>query len=145
METIVLFDEFEFPIIDGFEYLINDKIIKSDYLFINELNDDFSIYFEKEFPVFSIPKNSTSDYCFFELKRDKKNIKFFCPERQKNIDSSVWYFYVEILDENSEIHILPGQVRVVFEGLDTLQVKGIPKLIDVLEKVRIHSKFCNLI
>ena len=57
MEKIILFDEFEVPIIKGLEYLANEKIINSDYLFINESNDGFSMYFDKEFPVFNIPEN----------------------------------------------------------------------------------------
>lgn len=143
METIILFDEFEFPKIEGLEYLVNEKIRNSDYLFINELNDGFSMYFEKEFPVFDIPKNLKRNYCFFELKRGNKNIKFFCPERQTNLNSAVWYFYVEIIDDNGKIHTLPGQVRVIFNGVSMFQVKGVPKFIDVLEKVKIHNKFLS--
>ena len=37
--TIILFDKFEFPVIEGLEYLTNEKIINTDYLFINELNN----------------------------------------------------------------------------------------------------------
>lgn len=140
MKTIVLFDEFELPIIKGMEYLVNDKIISSDYLFINELNDGFSMYFEKDFPVFNIPQKSDRNYNLLELKRENKNIKFFCPEKLKSIDSAVWYFYVEIFDECGNIHILPGQVRVSFDGLNMFQAKGIPKLIDVLEKVKIYKE-----
>ena len=141
MNTIVLFDEFEFPKIKGFEYLTDDKPLNSDYMFINELNEGFSIYFEKDFPVFNIPKNSSRNYCFFELKRENKNIKFFCPERQKNINSSVWYFYLEIIDEKGKVHVLPGQVRVIFEGENMFQVKGVPKFIDVLENIKIYNKY----
>ena len=140
METIVLFDEFEFPKMKGFEYLVDDKQLNSDYMFINELNDDFSMYFEKEFPVFYIPKNTSRDYCLFELKRENKNIKFFCPEKQKNINSSVWYFYLEILDDNGKVHILPGQIRVIFDGENMLQVKGTTKFIKVLENIKIYHK-----
>lgn len=140
MEKIILFDEFEVPIIKGLEYLSNEKIINSDYLFINESNDGFSMYFDKEFPVFNIPENSERNYCLFELKRNNKNIKFFCPEKQKNINSAVWYFYLEMIDERGVVHTLPGQVRVIFDGISIFQVKGVPKLIDVLDKVKIHKK-----
>ena len=145
MNKIILFNEFEVPIINGLEYLSNDKFISNDYLFINELNDGFSMYFEKEFPVFNIPENTSREYCLFEIKRSNKNIKFFCPEKQKNIDSAVWYFYVEINDENGIIHILPGQVRVSFAGVSLFQAKGIPKFINVLENVQIHNNICSLI
>lgn len=142
--TIILFDKFEFPVIEGLEYLTNEKIINTDYLFINELNSGFSMYFDKEFPIFSIPKDSKRDYSFFELKREKKNIKFFCPERQNNIDSAVWYFYVEFIEEKGNSYILPGQVRVIFNGTSIFQAKGIPKFIDVLEKVKIHNEFLSV-
>ena len=62
METIVLFDEFEVPKIKGLEYLVNDSLVSSDYMFINELKDGFSMYFEKNFPIFNIHKNSSRDY-----------------------------------------------------------------------------------
>ena len=102
------------------------------------------MYFDKEFPIFSIPKDSKRDYSFFELKREKKNIKFFCPERQNNIDSAVWYFYVEFIEEKGNSYILPGQVRVIFNGTSIFQAKGIPKFIDVLEKVKIHNEFLSV-
>ena len=58
MKTIVLFDEFELPIIKGMEYLVNDKIISSDYLFINELND-----FHKITNYIFLPKIFRKNYC----------------------------------------------------------------------------------
>ena len=144
METIVLFDEFEFPIIKGLEYLKNDKIVSSDYLFINELNDGFSMYFEKDFPIFNVPQNLSRNYALIELKRENKNIKFFCPEKQKNSDSAVWYFYVEIVDDNCITHILPGQVRVTHNRICNYKINGIPRFVDILEKVKIHSNIYHL-
>lgn len=140
MKTIVLFDEFELPIIKGMEYLGTNKNFNSDYLFINEASDEFSMYFEKDFPIFNIPQNLNRNYSLFEIRKDNKNIKFFCPEKQKSVDFAVWYFYVEILDELGKTHILPGQIRVSFEGFDMLQAKGIPKFIGVLEKIKIYNK-----
>lgn len=138
MERNILFDKYEFPIIKGLDYLINKEDIKSDYLFINEEHDSFSMHFEKGFPVFKIPKNLERNYCFFELKRQNRIIKFFCPEKQKNLDSVIWYFYVELIDELGQTHILPGQVRVEYEETYNLQLKGIPKFIEILEKVKLH-------
>jgi hypothetical protein len=136
----ILFDKFEFPVIKGLKYLSNDKNPSSDYLFINEVNDDFSMHFEKDFPIFTVPENLERNYCLFELKRTDKIIKFFCPEKQRNIDSAVWYFYVKFIDLDGSTHTLPGQVRVAFKGVNAFEVKGIPKFIEVLDKVKIQNQ-----
>jgi hypothetical protein len=93
--------------------------------------------FEKDFPIFTVPKNSDRDYFLFEQKRKDRVIKFFCPEKHKNLDSAVWYFYIELLDENGEAHTLPGQVRVEFDGNNLRQSKGTPKFIEILEHIKL--------
>ena len=90
---------------------------------------------EKDFPIFTVPENSERDYCLFELKRPDRVIKFFCPERRKNLDTAVWYFYVELFDTDGEKYILPGQVRVAYDGETVRQAKGKLKFIEVLEKM----------
>ena len=141
MEKNILFDKYEFPIIKGLDYLINKEDVNSDYLFINEEHDNFSMHFEKGFPVFVIPEKLERNYLSFELKRENRIIKFFCPEKQKNINSVVWYFYVEFINELGSKHILPGQVRVECEETNNFQLKGIPKFIEILEKVKLHHKY----
>ena len=131
----ILFEDFEFPIINGLEYLINENLPETDFLLINEPSSDFSLMFEKDFPIFRIPENSERDYCLFELKRSDRVIKFFCPEKHKNLDTAVWYFYMELYDECGEAHTLPGQVRVEFDGNILRQAKGKPRFIEVLEQV----------
>lgn len=143
MESIILFNEFEFPKIKGLEYLINTNQLNSDYLFINDVNDFFSIHFEKDFPTFIIPKNSELNYSLFEFKKDNKKVKFFCPNRPKNINSTVWYFNIEIIDDD-ETHVLPGQICVILDKINMFQVKSIPKFIDILEKIKIYKKFNNI-
>lgn len=138
MEKNILFDMYEFPVIKGLDYLTNEDVLNSDYLFINEEHDNFSMHFEKDFPVFSIPENLERNYCFFELKRNNRTIKFFCPEKQKNLNTSVWYFYVELKDDVGKQHILPGQIRVVYENIQEFQIKSFPKFIEILEKVKLH-------
>ena len=133
----ILFEDFEFPIINGLEYLINENLPKTDFLLINEPSSDFSLMFEKDFPIFRIPENSERDYCLFELKRSDRVIKFFCPEKHKNLDTVVWYFYMELYDECGEAHTLPGQVRVEFDGNILRQVKGKPRFIEVLEQIKL--------
>ena len=138
-EKRILFDGFEFPIIKGLEYLINENVPETDFLLINEPSAIFSLMFEKDFPIFKVPESSERDYCLLELKRSDRVIKFFCPEKHKNLDSAVWYFYMELFDENGAVHALPGQVRVEFDGNTLRQVKGKPRFIEVLEQVKLAS------
>ena len=102
-EKQIHFGKFEFAKEKGLEYLVNENIPETDFLLINEPNESFSLMFEKDFPVFTVPQNSDRPYCLFELKRHDRVIKFFCPERHKNLDSVVWYFYVEVFDENGSL------------------------------------------
>ena len=138
-EKRIVFDGFEFPTIKGLEYLINENVPETDFLLINEPSTDFSLMFEKGFPIFKVPENTERDYCLFELKRSDRVIKFFCPEKHKNIDTAVWYFCMELYDERGEAHTLPGQVRVEFDGNVLRQVKGKPQFIEVLERVKLTS------
>ena len=138
-EKRILFGKFEFPVEKGFEYLLNENVPETDFLLINEPHDAFSLMFEKDFPIFKVPENSERDYCLFELKRSDRVIKFFCPEKHKNLDSAVWYFCMELFDESGEAHTLPGQVRVEFDGNVLRQSKGKPQFIEVLEQVKLTS------
>ena len=136
-EKRILFGKFEFPVERGFEYLINENIPETDFLCINEPHDTFSMMFEKDFPIFTVPENTQRDYLLFELKRSGRVIKFFCPEKHENLDSAVWYFCMELYDESGEAHTLPGQVRVEFDGDFIRQAKGKPKFIELLEGVKL--------
>ena len=135
----ILFGEFEFPVEKGFEYLINENVPETDFLLINEPHDTFSMTFEKDFPIFTVPKNSDRDYFLFEQKRKDRVIKFFCPEKHEKLDSAVWYFCMELYDESGEVHTLPGQVRVEFDGDILRQAKGKPKFIELLEGVKLAT------
>ena len=135
----ILFGEFEFPVEKGLEYLINENVPKTDFLLVNEPHDTFSMTFEKDFPIFTVPKNSDRDYFLFEQKRKDRVIKFFCPEKHENLDSAVWYFCMELYDERGEANTLPGQVRVEFDGNILRQTKGKPKFIELLEQVKLTT------
>ena len=135
----ILFGEFEFPVEKGLEYLINENVPETDFLLINEPHDTFSMTFEEDFPIFTVPKNSDRDYFLFEQKRKDRVIKFFCPENHENLDSAVWYFCMELYDERGEAHTLPGQVRVDFDGNILRQTKGKPKFIELLEGVKLAT------
>ena len=108
----ILFGNFEFPRVSGFEYLFDEKKPITDYLFVNEPHEKFSMYFENGFPIFEVPKNSDRSYCLFEIKSPGRKIKFYCPEKHANLDTVVWYFYVELFDSDGTPYGLPGQVRV---------------------------------
>ena len=131
----ILFGDFEFPRTNGLKYLLNEELLVTDYPFVNESHDSFSMYFENGFPIFTVPENSERPYCLFEMKRSDRRIKFFCPERHKNLDTAVWYFYVEVLDEKGVAHGLPGQVRVGMRDFRSELAKGKPKFIEVLENI----------
>ena len=135
----ILFGRFEFPVEKGLEYLVNENVPETDFLLINEPSDAFSMTFEKDFPIFTVPEKTERDYCLFELKRPNRVIKFFCPEKRENLDAAVWYFYMELYDENGEAHTLPGQVRVEFDGSSIRRANGKPKFIEVLEHVKLNE------
>ena len=138
-DKCILFGKFEFPVEKGLEYLVNENLPETDFLCINEPHDTFSMMFEKDFPIFTVPEHSDRDYCLFELKRSGREIKFYCPEKHKNLDMAVWYFYMELFDEQGVAHGLPGQVRVEFDGNILRQAKGKPKFIELLEGVKLAT------
>jgi len=133
----IIFGKFEFPVEKGLEYLVNENIPETDFLLINEPHDAFSIIIEKDFPIFTVPEHSERDYFLFELKREDRVIKFFCPEKHENLDTAVWYFCLDILDETGGAHSLPGQVRVEFDGDTIRQPKGKLKFLEVLENIQL--------
>ncbi len=133
----ILFGDFEFPRTSGLKYLLNEELLVTDYLFVNEPHNSFSMYFENGFPIFKVPENSERPYCLFEMRRPDRKIKFFCPEKYPHLDSVVWYFYVEVFDEQGVAHVLPGQVRIEFDGNFIQRIKGKPKFIELLEEVKL--------
>ncbi len=138
-EKRILFGKFEFPRMQGLEYLLDEEKPVTDYLFVNEPSERFSMYFEEGFPRFTVPENTDREYCLFEIRRQGKKISFFCPEKKKNLDSVVWYFFVELFDENGVVHELPGQVRVSADESFTHMMRGKTRFIEILEGVRLNS------
>ena len=135
----ILFGDFEFPRTSGLEYLLNEEMPVTDYLFVNEPNEKFSMYFEDGFPIFKVPENSERPYFLFEINSPGRMIKFFCPEKYKHLDTAVWYFYVELFDEKGVAHGLPGQVRVGMRNFRSELAKGKPKFIEVLENITLQK------
>ena len=136
----ILFGKFEFPRMHGLEYLLDEENPETNYLFVNEPHDRFSMYFEAGFPRFTVPEHSDRESCLFEIKRQGRRISFFCPERKKNLNSVVWYFFVELVDSNGVAHELPGQVRVSTRDEIFSPMRERPKFIDVLEQIRLNEE-----
>ena len=138
-EKRVLFDRFEFPVIRGLNYLMDDKSPTSDYLFINDPHEKFSMYFEVGQKHFNVTEKGEkeNDYCLFQIKRTNRTIHFYCPERLPNRESVMWYFYVEIFDENGNPHVLPGQIRVVLADGCLRMSDGKMQFIEILEQVKL--------
>ena len=137
----ILFGNFEFPRVSGFEYLFDEKKPITDYLFVNEPHEKFSMYFENGFPIFEVPKNSERSYCLFEIKSPGRKIKFYCPEKHANLDTVVWYFYVELFDADGTPHGLPGQVRVDTNAPYVSMMKGKPPFLEILETVKLSKNY----
>ena len=141
-EKRVLFDRFEFPVIRGLNYLMDDKSPTSDYLFINDPHEKFSMYFEVGQKHFNVTEKGEkeNDYCLFQIKRTNRTIHFYCPERLPNRESVMWYFYVEIFDENGNSHVLPGQIRVVLADGCLRMSDGKTQFIEILEQVKLSNE-----
>ena len=135
----VLFDRFEFPVIRGLDYLMDEENPSTDYLFINEPRERFSMYFERGQKPFEVMENGATDkeYCLFQMRRPNRTIHFYCPERLPDRESVMWYFYVEIFDGNGRSHVLPGQMRVVLADGCLRMSGGKAKFIEILENVQL--------
>ena len=135
----ILFDRFSFPRMRGLHYLLDEKKPITDYLFVGDRRERFSMYFENGFPLFTVPKDSDRSYCLFELRRPSRTIRIFCPEKHKNLDAVVWYFSVEIQDPSGETHVLPGQIRVNPNDPSIRMMRGKPRFVEVLERVELNE------
>ena len=140
-EKRIIFDEFEFPVKRGLEYLVNEKIPKTDFLIVNDRGDNFSMTFEKDFPIFTVPESSDRDYCLFEIKLPDRKINFYCPDKRGNLSTAVWYFYVSLMDKEGSAHTLAGQVRVDTNNPYVRMLKGKPPFLEVLESVRLNENY----
>ena len=141
IEKRILFDKFEFPRINGFEYLLDEKKSVTDYLFVNGPDERFSMYFEDGFPPFTVPSAEDRPYCLVEIKKPGRTIKFFCPEKHQNIDTVVWYFYVELMASSGDSYGLPGQIRVDTNDPAVRMLSGKPPFIEILETVKLSENY----
>jgi len=90
--------------------------------------------------AFSVPKEKTDrEYLLLEFTKPTRKITFFCPEKHKNLDTVVWYFYMELFDDNGNVHILPGQVRVIADEPRLWQGENKPQFLKILEQVKLKE------
>lgn len=139
LDERVFLGNFEFPIIKGLIYLKDEEKENTDFLFVNDSNDEFSMYFENGMEKFTVPKDNAMkrNYCLFEMKRADRKIYFFCPERNPSLDSVMWYFYIEIFNEDGDVLTLPGQIRVSVNSRCIKAMVGKSKFLEVLEKIKV--------
>ena len=136
----ILFGNFEFPRMSGLKYLMDERGPTTDYLFVNEPHDGFSMYFETDFPTFTLPEEGNRSYALLEMRRPDRTIKVFCPEKHKNLSAVVWYFYVELFDKQGVAHRLPGQVRVRLTEPFLRIGHATPQFLEVLEQVSLRQE-----
>ncbi len=137
MRSINLFGEFEIPVIRGYVYLGNEAETAMEYLFVNERSGQFSLYFENGMPGFVIPAEGLENrsYNLFELNSVNRRIRFFCPEKHKELDSVIWYFEIELLDAKGERHSLPGQITVLCDS--TVCRNHQPRFVELLKRIEL--------
>ncbi len=139
-ERYIRFGRFLIPRLNEFKYLQSEECTDNDFLFVNEPHGAFSIYFEEGFPRFLVPDRSDRDYCLLEVKRPNKMIRLFCPARHRRLCSVIWYFYVELFDENGEQYCLPGQMCVNTEDNIEREIKHQTVLLTVLEQIQLYQE-----
>ena len=140
----VLYDRYEIPVIEGYEYLFDEKKPVTDYIFINEPPDGFSIYLEKGVKPFTehleLYRKGDRTFKLVTVKLADRNIHFICFESNPNRDAVVWYFYIELFDKQGDTHILPGQVRVVLSDGSPPILDGNTPFIKILEQINLNEK-----
>lgn len=139
MRSINLFGEFEIPVIRGCVYLGNEAETAMDYLFVNERRGQFSLYFENGMTSFIIPREGLKNrsYNLFEYHSVNRKIRVFCPEKQKELDSVIWYFEIELLDAAGERHSLPGQITVLCDH-DACRCNP-PRFVELLKRIELSG------
>lgn len=139
----IIFDRFEIPVLKGLNYLLDETKPTTDYLFINEPHEKFSMYFESGQKPFEISDRAikNGDYCLLEMKRQNKSLHFYCPERLIGKGAVMWYFYVQFFAEDGGLFVLPGQIRVVMPDGCFRYADGKAKFIEVLDNIKVTKAY----
>ena len=136
MENKIILSNFQIPIIKGLTYLTdNNESIES--VVINAPRMQYSLYFEKNMKNQDI--ENIDEYNLILIKKNNHKIYFFYPYKQNKIKTTLWYFKIEILDEEGKVNILPGQVLMDSSIIN--KQRNFVKLpfMNILENVKINK------
>lgn len=136
-DKIIKLSNFQIPIIKGLKYLTDFKDSCNESLLINAPRMQYSIYFEKNMENQNI--ENIEEYNLILIKKNNHKIYFFYPYKQNKIKTILWYFKIEITDDDGKVNILPGQVLMdsSIVNKDKNQIR-LP-FMNILENVKINQ------
>lgn len=136
MENKIMLSNFQIPIIKGLTYLTdNSESIES--VVINAPRMQYSLYFEKNMKNQDI--ENIDEYNLILIKKNNHKIYFFYPYKQNKIKTTLWYFKIEILDEEGKVNILPGQVLMDSSIINKQRNSIKLPFMNILENVKISK------
>ena len=136
MENKIILSNFQIPIIKGLTYLTdNSESIES--VVINAPRMQYSLYFEKNMKNQDI--ENIDEYNLILIKKSNYKIYFFYPYKQNKIKTTLWYFKIEILDEEGKVNILPGQVLMDSSIINKPRNSIKLPFMNILENVKINK------
>ena len=136
MENKIILSNFQIPIIKGLTYLTdNSESIES--VVINAPRMQYSLYFEKNMENQDI--ENIDEYNLILIKKNNHKIYFFYHYKQNKIKTTLWYFKIEILDEEGKVNILPGQVLMDSSIINKQRNSIKLPFMNILENVKINK------
>ena len=136
MKNKIILNNFQIPIIKGLTYLTdNSESIES--VVINAPRMQYSLYFEKNMKNQDI--ENIDEYNLILIKKNNHKIYFFYPYKQNKIKTTLWYFKIEILDEEGKVNILPGQVLMDSSIINKQRNSIKLPFMNILENVKINK------
>lgn len=136
-DKIIKLSNFQIPIIKGLKYLTDFNDSCNESLLINAPRMQYSIYFEMNMENQNI--ENIEEYNLILIKKNNHKIYFFYPYKQNKIKTILWYFKIEITDDDGKVNILPGQVLMdsSIVNKDKNQIR-LP-FMNILENVKINQ------
>lgn len=136
MENKIILSNFQIPIIKGLTYL-TDNSGSIESVVINAPRMQYSLYFEKNMKNQDI--ENIDEYNLILIKKNNHKIYFFYPYKQNKIKTTLWYFKIEILDEEGKVNILPGQVLMDSSIINKPRNSIKLPFMNILENVKINK------
>lgn len=135
----VTFGEFSFQIPAKlcFDKNVNEQFGES--LFVYDLQEKYTFYFETDMPCFDLRHRGNQKYCSEEYTYAYERIRInLCyPATHHEGRGCMVYFHAELLDSNGDAHILPGQMKIEFGNDWSAEAKRI--LMELLRSVKIND------